>query len=236
MPVTTPLALEEPLALDELLLAVVLALLAPLVELRLLVDELAPPPLLLLVGVGVGLGVGVTVKERRLVAVPSEVVTVIGPLLARAGTIAVTTVSLSTLKNAARPLKLTALAPPRSVPVNVTVVPTGPLLGAKLVSVGVDVGVGDGDGDAVSSVVIARSVTNMMSALPAPPAATALTVVIALRPAAVLSLVSDELPLEPLDELPTPLSEIVIASWALASVKSACTVSAMVPLAAVAVR
>ena len=128
------------------------------------------------------------------------------------------------------------MAPVKPLPVRVTLLPTGPEVGVKLVSVGVGVGDGVGDGDAVSSVVIARSVANMVSALPAPPAVTALTVVIALRPAAVLSLVSDELPLEPLDELPTPLSEIVIASWALASVKSACTVSAMVPLAAVEVR
>jgi hypothetical protein len=67
--------------------------------------------------------------------------------------------------------------------------------------------------------------------------ATALTVVIAPPVVTVLSLVSDEPPpLELVDELPVPLSEIVIASRALLSVKSACTVSAMVPFAAVEVR
>ena len=42
--------------------------------------------------------------------------------------------------------------------------------------------------------------------------------------------------LELLDELPVPLSEIVMASWASARVKSACTVLAIVPVAAVEVR
>ena len=150
MPVTTPPALDEPLALDELLLAVVLALLVPLDEPRLLVNEL-PLPLLL---VGVDLGVALTVKERGLAAVPAEQVTVIGPLLAPAGTIAVTVVALSTLKYADRPLKRTALTPTRYLPFTVTLVPTGPEVGLKLVSAGVgavDVGDGDGDGDCVSS-------------------------------------------------------------------------------------
>ena len=51
------------------------------------------------------------------------------------------------------------------------------------------------------------------------------------------SLVSDcKLAALELLALPVPLSETVIGSWALPRVKSACTVSAMVPLAAVAVR
>jgi hypothetical protein len=152
MPVTTPPALDEPLALDELLLAVVLALLVPLDEPRLLVNEL-PLPLPLL-PVGVDLGAALTVKERGLAAVPAEQVTVIGPLLAPAGTIAVTVVALSTLKYAERPLKRTALTPTRYLPFTVTLVPTGPEVGLKLVSAGVgavDVGDGDGDGDCVSS-------------------------------------------------------------------------------------
>ena len=74
-------------------------------------------------------------------------------------------------------------------------------------------------------------------AVTAPPAVVARTVVIAPLPPEVGSLVSDvPLPLELLDALPVPLSEIVIASWALDRVKAACTVSAMVPLAAVEVR
>ncbi|MGD0998795.1 MAG: hypothetical protein ABR941_10840, partial [Thermoleophilia bacterium] len=168
MPVTTPLV---PVEAAELLLDVV-----PLeVEPALLVNE---PPLLLLdevdgedgllLFVGVGLGLGVTVKRPALVAVPPELVTVIGPLPAPAGTMAERRVSLTTLKNAARPLKLTAVAPVKPLPVRVTLLPTGPAVGVKLVSVGVGVGDGVGDGDAVSLVVIARSVANMMSALPAP--------------------------------------------------------------------
>jgi hypothetical protein len=50
--------------------------------------------------------------------------------------------------------------------------------------------------------------------------------------ATVLAVVAAELE----DELPVPLSEIVVASRALASVKSDCTVSAIVPIAAVEVR
>jgi hypothetical protein len=145
MPLTTPLALAE------LPLAVVLALVVPVDELRLLLNELPVPPLLLLlpallVEVGVGLGERVTVKRAALVAVPSGLVTVIGPLPAPAGTIAVTFVSFATLKNAARPAKPTALTPPRSVPVNVTVLPTAPEVGAKPVSAGVAAAVGVGVG------------------------------------------------------------------------------------------
>ena len=61
---------------------------------------------------------------------------------------------------------------------------------------------------------------------------TALTRVTAPRVATVLTVVAAE----PEDELPVPLSEIVVAARAPASVKSDCTVSAIVPFATVAVR
>jgi len=80
---------------------------------------------------------------------------------------------------------------------------------------------------------------------PAAPAAasavTALTVTTAPRVVTALVVVADEpvpfeLVDELVDELPVPLSEIVMESRASASVKSACTVSAIVPLTAVEVR
>jgi hypothetical protein len=63
--------------------------------------------------------------------------TSIDPVVVPAGTVAVICVAESTVKStAATPLKITALAPLRSVPVIVTLVPTGPLDGLKLVIVG----------------------------------------------------------------------------------------------------
>src|SRR5437764_398983 len=77
-----------------------------------------------------------TVKLAALLAVPSEVVTLIGPLVAPAGTVAVIAVAEPTVKLALVPLNSTALAPVKLVPLMVTLVPTGPLLGVKLVIVG----------------------------------------------------------------------------------------------------
>ena len=68
-----------------------------------------------------------------LVAVPPGVVTESVPLLAPAGTLVVIWVAESTVKVADVPLKPTSVAPVRFVPVIVTDVPTGPLVGAKLV-------------------------------------------------------------------------------------------------------
>jgi hypothetical protein len=65
---------------------------------------------------------------------------------------------------------------------------------------------------------------------------TALTVVTAPRLVIALVVVVGELALLELFELPVPLSEMVTESRALASEKSACTVWATVPLAAVEVR
>src|SRR6266480_2841072 len=77
-----------------------------------------------------------TVKLAALLAVPSEVVTLIGPLVAPAGTVAVIAVAEPTVKLALVPLNSTALAPVKLVPLMVTLVPTGPLPGVKLVIVG----------------------------------------------------------------------------------------------------
>jgi hypothetical protein len=78
-----------------------------------------------------------TVKLELLVAVPPCVVTAIGPVVAPAGTVALIDV-LSVTVNvvAAFPLKLAVAAGPKPVPVTVTDVPTGPLVGEKPVTVG----------------------------------------------------------------------------------------------------
>jgi len=126
MPLTTPLALDDALPEVDALLAVVALLAVPLevvLVLLLAVPVVERLPLLLdELGVGVVLsaGVGLTVKFVVLVAVPPELVTVIGPLPAPAGTMAKSRVSLTALKNAARPLKPTALVPANPLPDTVT--------------------------------------------------------------------------------------------------------------------
>src|SRR5204863_259692 len=77
-----------------------------------------------------------TVKLAALLAVPPGVVTLIGPLVAPAGTVAVIAVAELTVKLALTLLNSTALAPVKLVPLMVTLVPTGPLPGVKLVIVG----------------------------------------------------------------------------------------------------
>ncbi len=79
-------------------------------------------------------GGGTTVKLLALAAVPPEVVTLIVPVVAPLGTVAVICVEELTVNVVALvPLNFTALAPVRFAPVIVTVVPTGPLAGEKLV-------------------------------------------------------------------------------------------------------
>jgi len=56
----------------------------------------------------VRVGVSRTTKGSRLIAVPPEPVTLIGPVVAPAGTVAVIFVLLLTVKVAATPLKRTA--------------------------------------------------------------------------------------------------------------------------------
>src|SRR6185503_16026541 len=82
-------------------------------------------------------GAGITVKLAALVAVPPGVVTLTGPVVAPAGTVAWIAEAEVTVKLAAlTPLNRTAVAPVKFVPVIVTLVPTGPLVGVKLVIVG----------------------------------------------------------------------------------------------------
>jgi hypothetical protein len=71
----------------------------------------------------------VTVKFVELVSVPLGVVTEIGPVVAASGTVAVICVSESTLNVAETSLNFTAVAPVNALPVIVTLVPTGPLVG-----------------------------------------------------------------------------------------------------------
>ena len=59
-----------------------------------------------------------------------------GPVLAPAGTVAWIVVAEVTVKLALAPLNMTAVAPVKSVPLMVTGLPAGPLVGVKLVIVG----------------------------------------------------------------------------------------------------
>jgi hypothetical protein len=85
----------------------------------------------------VGAPAAVTVKFWALVPVPPGVVTLIFPVVAPEGTVAVICVSVLTVNVvAAVLLNVTAVAPVKLVPVITTEVPTGPLVGLKLVTVG----------------------------------------------------------------------------------------------------
>src|SRR5436309_5452913 len=78
-----------------------------------------------------------TVKVLALVAVPPDVVTLSGPVVAPAGTVAWIAVVDVTVKVVALvPLNRTAVTPVKFVPLMVTFAPTGPLGGEKLVMVG----------------------------------------------------------------------------------------------------
>jgi len=77
----------------------------------------------------------VTVKLDALVPVPAVAVTEILPVVAPEGTVAVICVALFRVNVAAVPLKATAEAPAKLVPVITTDVPTGPEVGEKPVIV-----------------------------------------------------------------------------------------------------
>ena len=77
-----------------------------------------------------------TVNALTLVVVPPGVVTLSGPVVAPLGTVAEIEVAELTVKLALVPLNVTAVAPVKFVPLIVTPVPTGPLVGEKLVIVG----------------------------------------------------------------------------------------------------
>ena len=109
---------------------------APVKFVPLMVTLVPTGPLVGVKPVMVGAG-RVTVKLAVLVAVPTAVVTAIGPVVAPAGTAAVICVADTTVKVGwFVPLKVTAVAPVRFVPLMVTLVPTGPLVGLKPVTVG----------------------------------------------------------------------------------------------------
>jgi hypothetical protein len=83
---------------------------------------------------------GATVKLFALVAVPPTVVTVIGPVVAFAGTLAVIWVLESTWNTVAElPLNFTDEAPVKVVPAIVTGVPMTPLVGVTFVMAGLTV-------------------------------------------------------------------------------------------------
>ena len=77
-----------------------------------------------------------TVKSVALVPVPLAFVTVIGPVVAPDGTVAVIRVDDTTLNVADVPPNRTAVVPVKSVPSIVTLVPTAPLVGENDVIVG----------------------------------------------------------------------------------------------------
>ena len=120
-------------------------LVAPVKPVPVIVTAVPIAPLLgekLLTTGGAGGGVVVTVKLVGLASVPAGVVTVIVAVgTAPAGTLVVILVSELTVKVAVTAPNLTLVAPVKPVPVKVTVVPTGPLVGAKLATTGGDGGV-----------------------------------------------------------------------------------------------
>jgi hypothetical protein len=77
-----------------------------------------------------------TVKFVALSAVPLAVVTLMGPVVAPAGTVVTICVALFDVIVAVVPLNFTEVAPVRFVPVMVTGVPTGPEVGVNDVMVG----------------------------------------------------------------------------------------------------
>jgi hypothetical protein len=113
---------------------------APVKFVPLIWTEVPTGPLVGLNDVIVGAPVAVTVKFVELVAVPLGVVTEIGPVVAPEGTVAVIRVAFCTAKVVAEtPLKRTAVAPVKFVPLIWTEVPTGPLVGLNDVIVGAPV-------------------------------------------------------------------------------------------------
>ena len=89
-----------------------------------------------LVGAKLVIVVDCSEKLVALVAGPAGVVTLNGPDVAPAGTVVWITVSDVTVNVALTPLNATAVAPVKLVPLIVTLIPTAPLVGAKLVIFG----------------------------------------------------------------------------------------------------
>jgi hypothetical protein len=82
---------------------------------------------------------GKTAKAVGLAQVPSGVVTVIKPVVVPTGTVAVIWVYELTVNTAEIPLNETSVAPVKLVPVSITSSPTKPLVGAKLMMLGVTI-------------------------------------------------------------------------------------------------
>jgi hypothetical protein len=106
----------------------------------LIVTEVPTGPLVGLIAVIAGTGGGgggaVTWNVLALLAVLTGVVTVTEPVVEPDGTVVVIIESLMSVKVAGVPLNLTAVAPVRPLPVMVTAVPGGPLLGESPDTIG----------------------------------------------------------------------------------------------------
>ena len=81
-------------------------------------------------------GAGITVKEAAPAVVPSPLVTLIFPLVAPAGTVALSCVSETMVNAAATPLNVTAVVPVKAEPVMTTVPPMALVAGVKEESTG----------------------------------------------------------------------------------------------------
>jgi hypothetical protein len=114
---------------------------APVKFVPVMTTEVPGAPLVGEKPVTVGAGVAVTSKLVELVPVPAGFTTEMAPSVAPVGTVAVICVAELTVNVEFVPLKRTAVAPVKLVPVIVTEVPTGPLVGVKPVTVGVWVAV-----------------------------------------------------------------------------------------------
>src|SRR2546426_1392329 len=140
-PVVAPLGTVAWIAVAELTVELALTPLnvtavAPVKFVPLIVTPVPTGPLVGAKLVIVGAFETMTVNALELVAVPPAVVTLSGPAVAPLGTVAWIAVAELTVKFALTPLNVTAVAPVKFVPLIVTLVPTGPLVGAKLVIVG----------------------------------------------------------------------------------------------------
>jgi hypothetical protein len=116
-------------------------LVAPVKAVPLIVTAVPALPLVGLNDVirGAGTDDVVTVKADALVALPPGAVTLIGPLVAPLGTVAVICASESTVNVAAVPLNATDVAPVNPPPLNVTDVPLAPLVGVNELIDGADI-------------------------------------------------------------------------------------------------
>jgi hypothetical protein len=131
-----------------------------------------------------------TTKLVALAAVPAVVVTVIGPVLAPAVTVAVICVGESTVKEAdGVPLNLTAVAPVKFVPEMTTPTPTRPLAG-------------------VNDVIVAE-VTTKLVALVAVAAGVVTVIVPELAPTGTVAVISvEELTVNETAEVPLNLTAV----------------------------